>query len=106
MPCVVIFFLQFDYNICNSKKSWARCDHKSQQVFTQITAILVTLQWNFDFVDTFSKKTEKLNFMKIHPVAAHLFYTGWQTDGRTGVKKFIIAFRDFSKAPEIIKPVN
>ena len=34
--------------------------------------------------------------MKIHPVGADSFYA----DGRTDMKKLIVAFRNFAKAPE------
>jgi len=44
-----------------------------------------------------------LNFMKIHPVGAELLHaderTDRQTDRLTDIRKLIVAFRDFAKAP-------
>lgn len=57
-------------------------------------------------MDIFSKDDWNDKFLKIRPVGADLFYAGWQTDGRTGVTKFIIAFRDFSRVTKIAKHVN
>jgi len=54
---------------------------------------------NFEFLDIFSKNSQVLNFMKIHPVGG-----GVVTDVRTGretdITKLIVAFRDFVKEPK------
>jgi len=52
------------------------------------------------FLDTFSKKPQLLNFMKIRPVGADLFCAEGWTNGRTvrDMTKLIFAFRNFANA--------
>ena len=50
--------------------------------------------WNF--FDRFSKNHQKSNFIKIRPVGVELFYA----DGRTDMKKLIVAFRNLGNAPK------
>ena len=53
-----------------------------------------------NFLDRFSKTDVKIpNFMKIRPVRAELFHADGRMDGQTGMKKLIVAFRDFLSAP-------
>jgi hypothetical protein len=51
--------------------------------------------WNF--LDRFSKITQTSTFMKIRSVGAELFHA----DGRTAIKKVIVAFRNSANAPKI-----
>ena len=46
----------------------------------------------------FDKNTKTLNFKKIRPVGAQLFHADRRPDGRTDMKKLIIAFRSLSNA--------
>jgi len=43
--------------------------------------------------------------MKIHPVTAEFFHANRQTDRQTDIKKLIVTFRHFAKAP-IFNPVH
>jgi len=45
----------------------------------------------------FQKNTQIFSFVKIRPVGVELF----QADRRTDMKKLIVAFRNFAKAPKI-----
>jgi hypothetical protein len=47
--------------------------------------------WNI-----FPKTTQISKFIKIHPTGAELFHS----DGQTDMKKLIVTFRNFSKAPK------
>jgi hypothetical protein len=51
----------------------------------------------------FLKNNQISNFLKISPLGAELFRvdtrTEGRTDGRAGMTKLIVAFRNFSKAP-------
>jgi hypothetical protein len=47
-----------------------------------------------EFRERFSKKAQKLNFMKMPPVGAELFHADRQTD----IKEPIIDLRNFAKA--------
>jgi hypothetical protein len=40
--------------------------------------------------------------MQIRPVGAEMFHGGAGTDGKTNVTKLIVAFRNFSNAPEVV----
>ena len=48
----------------------------------------------------FRQNPQVSNFMKIRPVTTELFHADGQTDGRTDMKKVIVAFRNFTKAPK------
>jgi len=52
-------------------------------VFMCSVVTAVTLQWNVNFLDVFSKRNQISNFMKIRPVGAELFHA----DGRTRRKQ-------------------
>jgi hypothetical protein len=55
--------------------------------------------------DIFSKDTRMSNFMKIRPVGAELFHA----DGRTDMRKLIVAFRNLANAPKtdnLYKPTS
>jgi hypothetical protein len=59
-----------------------------------------------DFIYVFSKeKTQILNFMKIHPVGAELFYAGGRTDGQTDMMKPVVAFHDFASLRQALNTV-
>ena len=49
-----------------------------------------------EFLDSFSRSTQKSNFMKILPVGAQLFHA----DRRTDMTKLIVAFGKLANAPE------
>jgi hypothetical protein len=65
-----------------------------------------------NFLDKFSKNTQKSKYMKIPPVGADLFHADesrmdGRTDGRTdrqdrqtNMTQLIAAFRNFAKSPE------
>ena len=60
---------------------------------------------NVKFPDRFLKNPEMSNSMKIRSLGAEFFHSGRQTDrqtdGQTDMMKLIVAFRNFSNAPEI-----
>ena len=61
-----------------------------------------------NFLDIFSKNTQKPNFMKIRPVGAKLLHsdtgedgrTERQTEGKSDIRKFSFPFRNFANAPK------
>ena len=53
-----------------------------------------------EFLDIFSKSTQISNCMKIPPVGAELFYADRRMDGQTDMTNLIVAFRNFTEAPE------
>jgi hypothetical protein len=65
----------------------------------KVPVILVWLEWNFNFLDRFSKNTQISNCMKICPVGGEV-HVDRQTDRRTDMTKLIITFRNFANAPK------
>ena len=51
-------------------------------------------------LESFSKNTQRSNFMKIRPVGAEMFRAERREDGRTDITKLIVAFRNFWNAPK------
>jgi hypothetical protein len=45
----------------------------------KVQVILVGCEWNFNFLDTFSRNLKMSNFIKISPVGAELFHADRQT---------------------------
>jgi hypothetical protein len=52
-----------------------------------------------EFIDRFSKNIQLSNFIKILPVGAELLHA----DRGTDMKKVIVPFRNFTKAPKKLK---
>jgi len=64
----------------------------------------VSVQWNVNFLNRFSKNTQILNFMKIRPVGAEFFFVEGRADRRTESEKdrtkLIVALHYFPNAPK------
>jgi hypothetical protein len=69
---------------------------------------LFLLDFNETYIlfDRFSKNTQISNFMKIRPVGAEFIRTDRRIDGRTDIKKLIVAFRNFAKAPKDLRSAH
>jgi hypothetical protein len=55
---------------------------------------------NLNFLQQIFENPQILNFMKILPVEAELFYANGRTDRRAGMTKLIVAFLNFANAPK------
>jgi hypothetical protein len=79
--CVLFFRIAYVWNICRSKKDWARYVKKRVFIFTYSTRyschILMELE---NFLERYSTSTSISNFTKIRPVGAELFLEDRQTD--------------------------
>jgi len=62
----------------------------------KIPVILVRFLRKFDFFSRFSINTQISNITKLRPAGTKLFHE----DGQTDMKKLIVAFRNFAKAPK------
>jgi hypothetical protein len=60
-----------------------------------VNCTLFVLDSNQFFPTDFPKNAKTSNFMKIDPVGAEFSHA----DGRTDTTKLVVAFRNFSKAP-------
>ena len=52
------------------------------------------------FSSVYQKNTQISNIMKIRPLESELFQAERRTDGRTGMTKLIVAFRNFANTPK------
>ena len=62
----------------------------------KVLFIIVRFEWNWNFLDRFSKNLQISSNMKILLVGAELFHT----DGRTHMTRLMVAFRNFANAPK------
>ena len=97
--CDLISSTTFDWNISHYKKSPARYHHKCT-----VPVILVIFCRNSNFLDRFSRNSQLLSFVKIHPVEAELFHaaqehTDIQPDGHTDMTMLVVAYRNFANLP-------
>ena len=81
--CVLIFSTNFIWNISRPKKNWARYIKNVYWSSRKIPVILVRFWWYLNFLNRFSKNTQKSNFLKIRTVGAEELSADEQTDGRT-----------------------
>jgi hypothetical protein len=94
--CVLILSTTFVWNISHSKKHWARYDKKCVLFCRYRPVILVLFKRNLNVLYRFWKYAQISNVTKILPVGIELFLA----DGRTDMKKLIVAFRNFANAPK------
>jgi hypothetical protein len=90
--CVFIFSKTFFWYLSHSKKNWAR-----HRFSCKASVIFVRFYWNLNFLDRFPKSTQ-INFTKIRSVAAEFFHVERRTDGRTFIRKLLVACRSFVNA--------
>ena len=60
----------------------------------KVPVILIRLEPNLKFLEIFSKKPQKQNFMKIRPVGADLFRADGKTDARDEANSLFPVFRE------------
>ena len=90
------FLYNFVWNLSYCKKNWATYDKNVYWSSCKVPFILVRFSTKLEFFDRFSKNLEISIFTKNRPVEAELFHV----DGQTDMKKLIVAFRSFVKAPK------
>jgi hypothetical protein len=67
----------------------------------RVPVILVRIQWNWNFLNIFSRNPQISNFMKICPVGAQALHAGGRADITWhDVTKLLVAFRSFASAPK------
>ena len=71
---------------------------KIQRDIINMPGTLVGFYLNFTFPNRFSKIPQILNSMEIHPVRADLLHADKETEGRKGIRKLMVAFRNFAKS--------
>ena len=70
--CVLISLTTFVWNISHSKKKWARFDQIRTRPSCKVPVMFARFEWNLNMLNSFSKKTQIWNLMKIRPVGAEL----------------------------------
>ena len=98
--CVLIFSTTFVWNISHSEKNWARC-HECILVFLNYPFFLTDFNEIRISSTRFSKST--LKFIEFRPLGAELLHAGRRTDGRRGLMKLTVAFRNSANA---LRPVT
>ena len=62
----------------------------------KVPVIFIGFQWNLNFLNRLSKKSEISNFFKIRPMGAELFHTNGQMEDLTQLKHIEYKMCDFS----------
>jgi len=101
--CFLIFSTTFCLEHFYCKKNWTRYDKKCTLFIMCSTAvILVRLQWNLNFLDSFSKKYSNIKFHQ-NPSSWSRVVTCGRMDGRTDITNLIVALRHLANAPKMVK---
>jgi len=79
--CVSIFSTAFCETLLIQRTNVRQIIINLQWSSRQVPVIIAAFQWNFTFIDWFSKNTKIPNLMKILSVEAELFRVGRRTDG-------------------------
>jgi hypothetical protein len=96
--CVLIFYTTLVRNIFHSKKKWARYDQKCMLVYMQSARYYCQILMIFEFSRQFFRKIHKyqISWKSVHWEPS----CSIQTDGRTDMKKLIVAFHSYANAPK------
>jgi hypothetical protein len=94
--CVLIFFTTFAWNISYSQENSARYYYKCTQIFMWSSRYSWQIWIKLEFPWIFSEKSSNIKFYKDAPNGGRVVFACGQTD----MRKLIVAFRNFVKAPK------
>ena len=81
--CVLILFTRFVRIFLVLRRTQRDTIINVRRFSCKVPVILLRCHRNFNFLDTFSKNIQILNFIKIRPVEAKLFHAEGRTDEKT-----------------------
>jgi hypothetical protein len=93
---VSFFFTSFVWNILHSKKNWVRYDQKCLMGFIKSARHSCQVLMKIEFSRHIFEKYSNIKFNENPCIGGRVF--SMRTDGRTGVTKSIVPFRNFAKA--------
>ena len=82
IKCVLVFSKLFIWNFWHFRRIQRDTIVNVRRYSRKVAVSLVRFEWNFNFLDRFSRNHQIRNFMKIRPVGAELFYEDGQTHGQ------------------------
>jgi hypothetical protein len=88
------FLYNFVANISHIQKNSAKYYHKCTYVFMKVPVILVSVSFNLNFRDRFSKNPHISNLLKNRPVGAEIFHAQRRMDRQTDITQVLLASRN------------
>ena len=99
------FLYKFCYSISHSKKKWTRYDQKRILVFMESALYSCPILMKLEYSRQILEKSSNTKFHENPSSGSRVFPCG-RTEGRTDMRKLIVAFRNFVNAPKICHDLN
>ena len=98
IKCVLIFSTTFVWNISHYKKNWARYGYMRIDLHVKVHITLDKFWWKLEFSQQIFEKYSVIKFHESQSSGSRVVPCG-RTDGRTDIRKLIVAFRNYANMP-------